>query len=149
MPRSPRWSRTALVAVTTIVVAACGGTTASPAASAPASAGAATAAPTPAESQAAFTSTVYPETGEAPCGVAPYTGSMKKITAVDRLTVQFDLCGPDPAFLPKVAFQVFGIQDADYLAAHMADKTILDQPNGTGPYKLSEWSKGNRMVFEA
>jgi ABC-type transport system substrate-binding protein len=74
---------------------------------------------------------------------------MKKITAVDAQTVQFDLCGPDPAFLPKVAFQVFGIQDTDYLAAHMADKSILDQPNGTGPYKLSEWSKGNRMVFEA
>ena len=66
MPRSLRWSRTALVAVTTIVVAACGGTTASPAASTPASAGAPTEAPTPADSQAAFTSTVYPETGEAP-----------------------------------------------------------------------------------
>jgi ABC-type transport system substrate-binding protein len=138
-----------LVAVTTIVVAACGGTTASPAASTPASAGAPTEAPTPADSQAAFTSTVYPETGEAPCGVAPYTGSMKKITAVDPLTVQFDLCGPDPAFLPKVAFQVFGIHDADYLAAHAADKSLLDKPNGTGPYKLSEWSKGNRMVFAA
>ena len=91
----------------------------------------------------------YPETGEAPCGVAPYTGNMKKITAVDELTVQFDLCAPDPAFLPKVAFQVFGIQDADYLAAHAPDKSYLDQPNGTGPYKLAEWSKGNRMVFEA
>ena len=157
MPRSPRWSRTALVAVTTIVLAACTGAT--PSASAPAAPSAAQSAPASAPASAAASaapsrkpfavSAVYPETGEAPCGTEGYTGSMKKITAVDPLTVQFDLCGPDPAFLPKVAFQVFGIQDTDYLAAHMADKSILDQPNGTGPYKLSEWSKGNRMVFEA
>ncbi len=53
------------------------------------------------------------------------------------------------AFLPKVAFAVFGIQDADYLAAHAPDKSYLDMPNGTGPYKLVEWSKGNRMTFKA
>ena len=37
--------------------------------------------------------------GEAPCGVAPYTGNLKKITATDQNTVVFDLCGPDVAFL--------------------------------------------------
>ena len=157
MPRSPRWSRTALVAVTTIVLAACTGAT--PSASAPAAPSAAQSAPASAPASAAASaaasrkpfavSAVYPETGEAPCNTEGYTGSMKKITAVDPLTVQFDLCGPDPAFLPKVAFQVFGIQDTDYLAAHAPDKSYLDQPNGTGPYKLAEWSKGNRMVFEA
>ena len=40
---------------------------------------------------------------------------MKKITAIDSQTVEFQLCAPDPAFLPKVAFQVFGIWDSDYL----------------------------------
>ncbi len=38
------------------------------------------------------------------------------------------------------------IDDSDYLAAHAADKSLLDKPNGTGPYKLKEWSKGNRIV---
>ena len=151
MPRSPRWSRTALVAVTTIVVAACGGSsTASPAASTAATAAAPTAeAPSAPESQAAFVGLSYPEVGDAPCGVPPYTGNMKKITAVDEYTVEFQLCAPDPAFLPKVAFQVFGIQDADWLAENAANKAYLDKPNGTGPYELVEWSKGNRMTFKA
>jgi ABC-type transport system substrate-binding protein len=92
---------------------------------------------------------VYPETGEAPCGQEGYDGSIKKISALDRLTVEFQLCAPDPAFLPKVAFSVFGIQDSDWLTAHAADKSILENPNGTGPYKLSSWEKGNRIVFEA
>ncbi len=91
----------------------------------------------------------YPESGDAPCGVAPYTGNMKKITAIDAHTVEFQLCNPDVAFLPKVAFSVFGIQDSDYLTAHVPDGSILTQPNGTGPYMLKEWSKGNRMVWEA
>lgn len=151
MPRSPRWSRTALVAVTTIVVAACGGSsTASPAASTAATAAAPTAeAPSAPASQAAFVGLSYPEVGDAPCGVPPYTGNMKKITAVDEYTVEFQLCAPDPAFLPKVAFQVFGIQDADWLAANAPNKAYLDKPNGTGPYELVEWSKGNRMTFKA
>jgi ABC-type transport system substrate-binding protein len=91
----------------------------------------------------------YPETGDAPCGVAPYTGNMKKITATAANTVEFQLCTPDAAFLPKVAFSVFGIQDSDYLEKHVPDGSILATPNGTGPYKFKEWSKGNRMVWEA
>ena len=88
----------------------------------------------PSASAAAFDGMVYPETGEAPCGVAPYTGQLKKITAVDRLTVEFQLCGPAADFLPKIAFSAFGIQDSDYLEAHAADGSLLDKPNGTGPY---------------
>ena len=32
-----------------------------------------------------------------------------KVVAVDDMTVEFDLCKPDPAFLSKVAFSAFGI----------------------------------------
>jgi ABC-type transport system substrate-binding protein len=91
----------------------------------------------------------YPETGEAPCGTDGYTGTFKKISAIDARTVEFQLCQPDVAFLAKIAFSAFGIHDSDHLAAHAADKSYLDQPNGTGPYKLKEWSKGNRLVLEA
>ena len=75
---------------------------------------------------------------------------MKKITAIDALTVEFQLCNPDVAFLPKIAFSAFGIQDSDYLAEARAGRVDPGQkPNGTGPYKLKEWSKGNRMVWDA
>jgi ABC-type transport system substrate-binding protein len=142
-----KWSLPALVAALVIVASACGGATPS------ASTGAASEPPAettaPAESQAAFAPMAYPESGEAPCGTEPYTGQFKKITAIDDKTVEFQLCYPDVAFLAKVAFSAFQIDDADYLTAHAADKSYLDQPNGTGPYKLSEWSKGNRIVMAA
>jgi peptide/nickel transport system substrate-binding protein len=133
-----------LAASVALMAASCG-SSASPSASATAS----TAPSQPPASDESFDGQAYPETGEAPCGVAPYTGELKKITAIDRLTVEFQLCSPDAAFLPKVAFSVFGIHDSDYLANHAVDASYLAQPNGTGPYKLKQWDKGNRMVFEA
>jgi peptide/nickel transport system substrate-binding protein len=142
----------ALLATTAIIFAACGT--------------AATPSPSVSPTQAAteqpseeppYDGAVYPETGEAPCGQAEapdadhsaYTGNFKKISAIDRLTVEFQLCNPDVAFLSKIAFSAFGIQDADYLAAHAPDKSYLDEPNGTGPYKLDNWDKGNRLVLTA
>jgi ABC-type transport system substrate-binding protein len=154
-----KWSLPALVASLALVTAACGGATpsASTAASAEAPATQAPATEAPASEGPAFTGMVYPETGEAPCGQAAapdaahgaYTGEFKKISALDANTVEFQLCYPDVAFLAKVAFSAFGIDDADYLAAHAPDKSYLDQPNGTGPYTLKEWSKGNRLVLTA
>jgi peptide/nickel transport system substrate-binding protein len=147
MTQTPkRWSVKAAVfaASLSIVFAACSSSSASPSA-APASTAPSAAAP----SAAAFTGQVYPETGEAPCGVAPYTGQLKKITAVDRLTVEFQLCSPAADFLPKIAFSAFGIHDTAYLEAHVPDGSYLGAPNGTGPYKFKEWTRGSRLVFEA
>ena len=148
MHRSPKWSPLAALAATlALVFAACGGTTtsASPSAEAPASE-----APSAEATEAApYEGLVYPESGESACGTDGYTGQMGSIKAIDASTVEFTLCASDAAFLAKIAFSVFGIQDADYLETHAADGSYLDTPNGTGPYRLTEWSKGNRMVFEA
>jgi peptide/nickel transport system substrate-binding protein len=151
-----RWSVKGAVftASLAVIFAACSGGTASPSASAaaPSAAAPSAAAPSaaaPSGSAAAFTATSYPTSGPAPCGVAPYTGEMKQITAVDRLTVKFELCAPDAAFLPKVAFSAFDIQDSDYLAKHVPDGSILTTPNGTGPYVFKQWDKGNRIVWTA
>ena len=54
-------------------------------------------------------------------------GSIKKITAIDRLTVEFQLCAPDVGVPAEGRVQRrSAIQDADYLAAHAPDKSILD-----------------------
>ncbi len=136
----------ALLATTAIIFAACGGTASAP----PPTAAPATAAPTVAPTaEPPYEGAAYPATGEAPCGTEGYTGNFKKVTAVARLTVQFELCAPDVAFLSKIAFSAFGIQDADYLAAHAPDKSYLDQPNGTAPNEIDTWDKGNRLVLAA
>ncbi len=79
-----------------------------------------------------------------------YGGEFKSIEAVDQYTVKFTLCYPDPAFLSKAAFSVFAIQDKDYLDAHGGDSLKMSEdPNGTGPYKVKEWVRGDHITFEA
>ncbi|OGO59058.1 MAG: peptide ABC transporter substrate-binding protein [Chloroflexi bacterium RBG_16_72_14] len=148
MTRSPWWSRTALVAVTMIVFAACGGTTstASP------SAGAATPVPSAPESVAPYEGMTYPESGEAPCGTDGYTGNVKRISATDASTVVFELCNPDVAFLPKVAFSPFAINDTAWLESKIdpagtTNQAIVSEVNGTGPYKLDVWNRGSDVTM--
>jgi peptide/nickel transport system substrate-binding protein len=109
---------------------------------------AASQAPSQAASAEAFDATSYPDAAAAPCDDTN-TAEFKQIKAVDRLTVEFDLCRADVAFLAKIAFASNGIQDSDWLTAHMADKSILQSANGTGPYSLDSWDHGNRLVLKA
>jgi peptide/nickel transport system substrate-binding protein len=150
MIRAPGWSHrlAALTAATAIIITACTGTTASP--SAPP---AESTAPTPPPASAApFEAMVYPETGEAPCGTDPYTGNFKKISATDATTVVFELCAPDVAFLSKIAFTSFAINDTAFLEANVdpakADnQAIVSAVNGTGPYKLEAWNRGTDITM--
>jgi ABC-type transport system substrate-binding protein len=135
----------ALIAVFALVAAACGGTADDEPTTTTAGEPAATettAAPTttePAEPSADFEGTSL----EAGCD---YGGKINTITAVDELTVEFDLCSPDPAFLPKLAFGVFGIQPAEHLEA--TGGSPLDNPIGTGPYSLNEWVRGDSIIYD-
>jgi len=155
MSRAPRsWSPrlAAVVASMAIIVAACGSATPSPSAAAPSEAAPGSVAPASADPN--FAGATYPEDGEAPCGVLPYTGNLKKITATDQNTVVFDLCGPDVAFLSKIAFSAFQINDTAWLESHIdpagtGEQAIVSEPNGTGPYRLSNWARGSEIVMEA
>ena len=156
MSRAPRsWSPrlAAVVASLAIIVAACSAATTSPSAAAPSEATAPESV-APASADPNFAAATYPVDGEAPCGVEPYTGNLKKITATDQNTVVFDLCGPDVAFLSKIAFSAFQINDTAWLESHIdpagtGEQAIVSEPNGTGPYKLSNWARGSEIVMEA
>jgi peptide/nickel transport system substrate-binding protein len=78
-------------------------------------------------------------------GGCDYGGRVEKITATDEFTVEFDLCGPHPAFLSQIAFSVFGIQPQEHLEA--TGGSPLDNPVGTGPYSLQQWIRGDSVVF--
>src|SRR5690349_7533905 len=142
-----------LFATAAIVAAAC-----SPAASTAPSKPAATQGTTPTTAATAAAALKYPESGEVTCASGDtkgsfngkdYTGNMKSIEAPDDMTVVFNLCAPDVAFLQKIAFSVFYINDSGWIEKHAADGTIKDSMNGTGPYKLDEWRKGDSLIFSA
>jgi peptide/nickel transport system substrate-binding protein len=79
-----------------------------------------------------------------------YGGEFKSIEAIDEFTVKFTLCYPDPAFLSKVAFAGFQIQDKEFLDEMSGDTAkMIEEPNGTGPYRVKEWVRGDHITFEA
>lgn len=79
-----------------------------------------------------------------------YGGEFQKIEAVDERTVKFTLCYPDPAFPSKVAFNVFSIADSDHLNETGGDSLAMsDNANGTGPFKLDNWARGDSVTFTA
>ena len=138
------------------IIAACSGTTPS-ASVAPSSAAPASVEPTAA---APFDAMVYPATGEAPCGEAAapdaehdkYQGNFKKISATDATTVVFELCNPDVAFLSKIAFTSFAINDTAWIEskvdpAKADNQAIVSEVNGTGPYKLEAWNRGSDVTM--
>jgi peptide/nickel transport system substrate-binding protein len=114
--------------------------------------------PSSAPSSEPFESSVYPGKGEAPCGQAKapdpahagYRGELKRISAPDARTVVFELCGPDIAFLSKIAAPAFGIDDSAWLRsridpARTGAQAIVADVNGTGPYRLESWTHGTEI----
>ncbi len=111
-----------------------------------------TAAPVPTSPPPAPTETVAMPTYEA---MAPLVGTcdngstVAKVEAVDAYTVQFTMCGPDPAFLSKIAFSVFGIYPSEWLEANTAAGSRLDHPIGTGPYMVDDWVRGESITYKS
>jgi ABC-type transport system substrate-binding protein len=76
--------------------------------------------------------------------------NIKAIEAVDKLTVKFTFWCPDPAFPAKAAFSAFGIHSAAQLkATGGGGPELLNNPIGTGPYKLAKWDHGNEIDLVA
>jgi ABC-type transport system substrate-binding protein len=57
------------------------------------------------------------------------------------------MCSPVPAFKQIAAFTPFGIQSAEHLEA--TGGSPLDNPIGTGPFQLEQWSRGDSIIFSA
>ncbi|HET7145479.1 MAG TPA: ABC transporter substrate-binding protein [Anaerolineales bacterium] len=72
--------------------------------------------------------------------------SVEGIKAVDPYTVEFTLTGPDVTFLNKMAINFAFIVPKE--AVEKSGENFGHEPVGTGPFKLTEWVTGQRLVFE-
>ena len=76
-----------------------------------------------------------------------YGGILKSIEAVDRLTVKFTMCVPDPAFPAKAAFSAFQIYPTEVLQSTGGGGDLIEHPVGTGPYVLEAWNRGDNVTL--
>lgn len=72
--------------------------------------------------------------------------SVEGIKAVDPYTVEFTLTSPDVTFLNKMAINFAFIVPKEEV--EKSGENFGHEPVGTGPYKLTEWVAGQRLVFE-
>lgn len=107
--------------------------------------------PTAPPSTGPFEKMAYPVAGPAPCeepasedpAYGPYEGSLRRVFARDPLTVVFELCDADAAFLAKIASPALAIDDTAWLQSRLDPELerprILTEVNGTGPFRLEGW----------
>jgi len=136
-----------VLVIASLALAACG-TPATQTAAAPTSPPADTAVPAP---ENPYETVPFAEPMVLDAGSCDYGGAVRSVEAVDELTAVFTLCGPDPAFLSKMGFSVFGIYPQEwleYVAGGMTEDR-LRHPIGTGPYMVDEWVSGESVTFTA
>jgi peptide/nickel transport system substrate-binding protein/oligopeptide transport system substrate-binding protein len=68
------------------------------------------------------------------------------ITVVDPTTIRFELSRPDATFLHVMALNFAHVVPKEAVEEHGAD--FGKNPVGTGAYKMTEWTLGQRVVFE-
>ncbi len=74
-----------------------------------------------------------------------YGGKISSVEATGQYEVTFTMCSPVPAFRQIAAFTPFGIQPEEHIEA--TSGSPLDNPIGTGPWKLEAWNRGESIVF--
>lgn len=76
-------------------------------------------------------------------GKAPRISGLR---AIDDATVEVLIDGPKAYFLAKLTYSVASVVDRDNVAA---GPDWYRRPNGTGPFRLKAWEKGQHLILES
>lgn len=79
----------------------------------------------------------------------PWIGMLDMINSMKDLgdnKLEITLNEPSPSFLSVLAMFSSGIMPESY-CKEVGEEGIAEKPVGTGPFVLSEWDKGEKMVF--
>lgn len=72
--------------------------------------------------------------------------SISGLKVIDEKTLQVTIDAPKPYFIMKLTFPTAFVVDENNVSA--GEEWVL-QPNGTGPYKLTEWRSYEYILYEA
>ncbi len=71
--------------------------------------------------------------------------SLSGVLAVDDYTLKVTLGGPSSAFLSKLSYPTAFVVDKADIAT---GASWWQNPNGTGPFRLNVWTRGDQLVLE-
>lgn len=72
--------------------------------------------------------------------------SISGVKVLDEKTLQVTIDAPKPYFIMKLTFPTAFVVDKNNVS--LGEEWVL-QPNGTGPYKLTEWKSYEYILYEA
>ena len=72
---------------------------------------------------------------------------VRGIEVVDDFTLKLTIDAPKPYFLAKLTYPTAFVVDQQQVEAN--PRNWSRKPNGTGPYKMHEWSLGEQITLEA
>ncbi len=79
-----------------------------------------------------------------------YDSPIEGLRSLDRHTLQLRLVETDYTLLPYLAVSGLAAVAREVIEARAsADGRAMEHPVGTGPYRLVEWRRGQKMVLEA
>ncbi|MGE5088870.1 MAG: ABC transporter substrate-binding protein, partial [Candidatus Levyibacteriota bacterium] len=79
-----------------------------------------------------------------------YDAPIEGLRAIDRYTLQFKLVFPDYELLSNLTTAATSAVAREVIDAYRdASGWAMAHPVGTGPYRLAEWRRGQRIVLEA
>ncbi len=83
-------------------------------------------------------------------GSFDYDAEIEGLRALDRQTLQIKLVEADYTLLPYLTNSALAVVAREVIEAHGGtDGRTMEHPVGTGPFRLVEWRRGQRIVLEA
>ena len=70
---------------------------------------------------------------------------VRGVRVIDERTIEFTLDAPKAYFLAKLSYPTAYVLDQDQVTE---DGSWLDQPNGTGPFRLAQYDIGELLILE-
>src|SRR5262249_7642216 len=83
-------------------------------------------------------------------GRLDYERKIEGLQLIDRYTFRVRFKEPNYIFREWLTFDAFAAVAPEVVAAYQDESNrVMDHPVGTGPYRLKEWVRGQKIVLEA
>ena len=79
-----------------------------------------------------------------------YDAKIEGLETLDRYTLRIRFIEPNYAFREWLTFDAFGAVAREVVEKYRDESNrVMENPVGTGPYRLAQWTRGQKIVLEA